>query len=252
MKCWICGKEDASETCERDYVRFTPYWYETEEEKRKNRVPDFEKRHCARHFCEQCYKERNKELSNTRAEYARLKKKLMLERAVRILEKQAVNMYDYKEIIDDMAVYVEEFPDKFDSTYEMIAAIILVSKGIASQMQYKIGKYRADFFIPEYKIVLEIDGELHKNNLFRDNQRDIEVRKILGADWETVRIGTKYLDQNAQALVKAMLTVKYEKQKIRKEHHGFLPEWYSARDKARKAKQIKTADDEFFDVVKQG
>jgi hypothetical protein len=50
----------------------------------------------------------------------------MLERAVRILEKQALDIYQYKDIIEDFEQYVTENPEKFDSAHEMIAAMMLV------------------------------------------------------------------------------------------------------------------------------
>lgn len=172
----------------------------------------------------------------------------MFERAIKTLEKQAIDIYEYKDIIEQMSEYVNENPEKFDSAQEIIAAIILVDNAVKVKTQYKIERYRVDFYIPEYKIVLEIDGDFHKNNLFRDNQRDIKIREILGDDWETVRISTAYIDRNARALVDAMLSIKVEKQKIRKQHNGFLPEWYSARDKAKRKRGIKTGDDNLFDI----
>lgn len=253
MKCWNCGKESATATYE-NICYYGKHYEMTETAQMREMLKDaeiasrFETYPHARHFCQECYTKRNKELEKMRDEYVLLKKRLMLERAVRTLERQSVDIYEYKDVIDDMAEYITEHPDKFDSSHEMIAAIVLVDNAVSAKMQYKIGSYRADFYIPEYKIVLEIDGDMHKNNLYRDNQRDIKVREILGSDWETVRISTKYLEQNAKALVDAMLAVKAEKQKIRRQHNGFLPDWYSARNKAQRKRASKVGDDNMFDI----
>lgn len=249
MKCWNCGSEHAEMT-------YTDYWFDERisDERLSLEMKKFnEERHGLgsarqRYFCKECFNKRNKALRETRNAYAKLKKKLMLERAIRMFEKQNINVYDYKDIIDEMTEYVEEYPDKFDSSHEMLAAIVLVDNAIKAKMQYKIDKYRVDFYLPDYKIVLEIDGDLHKNNLYRDNQRDIKIREILGNDWEIVRISTKYIEQNASALVDAMIAVKKEKQKLRKQHHGYLPEWYSARNKAQRTRSMKVGDDHLFDV----
>ena len=252
MKCWECGKEDAMTTYDRLQIKSYDDYPEDVRERIKlidfDLLSDFDDCPSMRHFCEKCYTERNKELNRIRSEYVRLKKKLMLERAVKMFEKQDVNIYDYKDIIDDMAQYIEDNPEKFDSSHEMVAAIVLVDNCIKCKMQYKLDRYRLDFYIPDYKIVLEIDGDMHKNNLYRDNQRDIKVREILGPDWETVRIGTKYIEQNAKALVDAMIAIKKEKQKIRRQHNGFLPEWYSTRNKAKRTRLAKTGDDYLFDI----
>lgn len=252
MKCWECGKEGAMTTYDRLPIKSYDDYPEEVLERIKlidsDMSSSFSDYPSVRHFCSSCFIKRNKELNKIRAEYALLKKKLMLERAVKILEKQDLNIYNYKDIIDDMSAYIEENPDKFDSSHEMIAAIILVDNCVKAKMQYKLDRYKLDFYIPDYKIVLEIDGDMHKNNLYRDNQRDIRVRELLGHDWETVRIGTKYLEQNAKALVDAMIAVKKEKQKIRKQHNGFLPDWYSSRNKAQRSRGIKVGDDHLFNL----
>lgn len=250
-KCWVCGKEHA----EYSYIDYKPSLiFEVKSDKVKQREQLKEKRWEAdddmqyRVFCKECFEKRNRELRKKREQYAQLKKQLMLERAVRILEKQALDIYQYKDIIEDFEQYVTENPEKFDSAHEMIAAMMLVDNGIKAKIQYKIDRYRVDFYIPDMKIVLEIDGELHAHNLYRDNERDIKVRELLGPEWETVRIGTKYLEQNAPAMVDAMIAIKNEKIKLRSKHHGYLPEWYSSRNKAQRTRAIKTGDEHLFDL----
>ena len=250
MKCWDCGREGATRTYGLDMAIDTNDLYQSLRDRVKEKEEEswFDGGPRARYFCEACYEKRNKELQEMRERYACLKKRLMLERAIKMFEKQAIDIYEYQDIIEDMYEYVSENPDKFDSSHEMIAAIVLVDNAIKAKQQYKIGNYRVDFYVPEYKIVLEIDGQLHKNNLYRDNQRDLKIRETLGSDWEVVRISTKYIEQNARSLVDAMLAVKKEKQKIRSQHHGFLPDWYSDREKAKRKRSVKVGDDHLFDI----
>lgn len=258
--CWTCGKPVSVNF--DGYVnqaeQYRSYYERSTEEilrERANKygiydLEDGEKKNfnARRMFCEKCEEKYFSELEKKREEYAKLRKTLMLERAVRTLEKQELDIYQMKDIIDQMQDFVIESPEKFDSSHEMIAAIILVDNGIKATIGYKIGKYRADFYIPSEKIVLEIDGSLHKNNLFRDNKRDIDIRDILGKDWEVVRIGTEYLESNAKMLVEAMRGIRDEKKKIRKQHYGALPEWYSRRDSARKKTYRPKTDDELFEI----
>lgn len=249
-KCWICGKDNA------EYAYGMDTWLTDDElseiistrnKMRANAIYERYESISSRMFCKECFAKIKSEHSHDRKRYLYYKKKLMLERAVKSLEKQALDIYRYKDIISDMWEYIQEQPERFDSSYEMIAAIILIENEIHSKMQYKVGKYRIDFLIPEYKIALEIDGGLHENTLYRDNKRDIELRKILGAEWETVRIGTKYLDQNAKALPDAMFAVKEEKQKLRARNNGFLPDWYSKREFSKRKRKPKIGDELLLD-----
>lgn len=251
--CWICGDPACkiySEYVDAVFVGARePRFLEkkeiltlSEEEIRK-KIRENSIFSVPRMYCEECYKKEKETLLKKQQEYGRLRKELMLERALRIMEKQRLNMYDYKEIISELKEYILENPEKFDSSHEMVAAIVLVDNEIKCKMQHKIGRYRVDFFIPDLKIILEIDGVLHKATLFKDNERDRKLREMLGKDWETVRISTEYLEENAELLVEAIKEVKRKKQEIRKENFGVLPEWYSKREKARKPRAIKTGDD---------
>ena len=137
-------------------------------------------------------------------EYIRLKKKSMFLRACYILEKQKTDMYEYKEAIDIVEEFIKENPDKVDSAYEVLAAIVLVHNKIHAKMQQKVGKYQVDFMLPELLTVLEIDGDRHKHRKKYDNNRDRKIKELLGPHWEVVSIKTEYLDQNAKALPKAI------------------------------------------------
>ena len=166
MNCWICGAKNATRNFEYSGMfsarNLSDKVEQREKFKRYELFSNFEYEISARMFCQSCYDKHIKELQEKREEYAKLKKSLMFERAVRILEKQAVNMYEYKDIIDQMAEYVQEKPENFDSAHEMVAAIILVDNAISAKTQYKVGSYRVDFYIPEYKTILENQGDTWK------------------------------------------------------------------------------------------
>lgn len=193
QKCWKCGKDGAEHRNigERGILN--------------DLVPFSES--MQRCYCEDCFKTVTKEMRHDLNEYVRLKKKLMFERAVRILERQKLNIYDYQEAIQTIEEFARENPDKFDSAYEMVAAIILIDNEIPCELQHKIGKYQCDFFIPTLKLVLEIDGERHKNRKSYDSIRDMEIKNALGAGWEIMRIKTEYLDEKADLLVEAIRTI---------------------------------------------
>lgn len=189
IKCWICGA-DAEET------RFVTYKYGC-----IDRAPVSPYHRC---YCKKCRKESEAKEKADKELYIKLKKNEMFLRACDILENQHTNMYEYREAIEVVKEFVEEQPDKFDSSYEMLSAIVLVHNRIHCKMQYKIGRYQVDFLLPELLVVLEIDGERHKHKKEYDSARDIAIQEALGEGWDIVRIPTDYLDKNAKKLPEAI------------------------------------------------
>ena len=194
MKCWICGKDGAAHRTIGELSgklrAFMPY---TEKSQR-----------C---YCGECFAAVSEQYESDMRTYVTLKKKLMFERAVRILERQDLDIYKYQEAIQAVGDFVAEKPDKFDSSHEMIAAIILIQNEIQCNLQFKVGKYQCDFCLPELRVILEIDGERHKNRKGYDTERDAEIRAILGAGWQIVRIKTDYIEQKAALLPEAIESV---------------------------------------------
>lgn len=211
--CWECGKEGANKfdlkKAEYLYGEFWEY------------VPVSQ-----RCYCDECFTRVVEERKADRDNYVRLKKKLMFERAVRLLERQDVDLYEYKEALEVVRKYSSENLNMFDSADEMVAAAVLIKNGKKIKTQHKVGAYRVDFYIPSMKIVLEIDGDRHKYSKKRDSERDIKIRQELGQDVEIIRIDTKYIEANAKMLVEAIKTLREERQKLRSKNFGYLPEWY--------------------------
>lgn len=192
MNCWICGKR-ATRT------RIIKKHGDVLEEERPSR-----KYRC---YCESCLAEIDRKEKEERQLYIKLKKREMFRKACSVLENQNTDMYDYKEAIEVVEEYIEKNPDKVDSSYEVLTAIVLVKNRIYSKMQYKVGRYQVDFLLPEHLIVLEIDGDRHKHRKYYDSVRDEEIKKILGPHWEIIRIDTDNLDNDAKKIPKAIQKV---------------------------------------------
>lgn len=188
MKCWICG---ATATTTRPV--FDGFGWSTPSLSNKRRC-----------YCDQCLAEVIATESKERKQYIKLKKREMFRKAVKILEAQSTDMYEYKEAIEVVENFVEDKPDKFDSSYEVLTAIVLVQNRIHSKMQYKVGKYQVDFLLPELFVVLEIDGERHAHKKDSDRVRDKDIRKLLGSPWEIIRIPTDWLDKDAKKIPEAI------------------------------------------------
>lgn len=198
MKCWNCGKESTH----KRRIGTLPWW----EDGNMDLVP-FGEDTSQRCYCKECFTQHMKQMKEENDLYIKLKKRRMFESAVDMLEHQQINMYDYQEAIKAVEEYVEEKPDKFDSSYEMLAAIVLIHNRIRCKMQYKIGKYQVDILLPDMFVALEIDGERHSHRKQYDNERDVTIKMILGSDWEIVRIKTDYLEQHADRLLDAIKKV---------------------------------------------
>lgn len=208
-KCWLCG-EDA--TAHFEMWKPNPEIADYLERDSFVRCRDYAYTEChQREYCEKCFESVTTARSEQLKEYVRLKNILMVERALRSLEHQNADIYEYKEAIDAVQEYFTEHPEKFESSQEVLSAIILVHNRIETKVQYHVGKYRVDFFLPELMTCLEIDGELHRTKKTYDSNRDAEIKQMLGEGYDVVRIPTKYIDQNAQRLVDAIKQVRIER-----------------------------------------
>ena len=192
FKCWCCGEKAVkTRILKRDALGFIE-------------VPPNEKTRC---YCQKCADELDELEKSEHREYIRLKKREMFKKACDLLEKQDVNMNEYREAIETVEEHLLNNPDKYDSSYEVIATIVLIHNRIKCKRQYKIGKYQVDFLLPELMVVLEIDGERHQHRKSYDSKRDVFIKNALGSGWKIVRIDTKYLDKNAKQLLNAIYAV---------------------------------------------
>lgn len=177
MKCWMCGKEISHSDSN------------------------------ARQYCKECEDKHNAELKHDKELYAILKKKVMFERAMELMEKQGCKMGKYRNATIVVQKYLYANPDKFDSADEIVAAIVLIKNGLQIKTQIKIGKYQVDILIPSLNVVLEIDGVMHKLRLC-ESERDRYIESELGPDWDVLRIGTHHIETKADNLVKAITALK--------------------------------------------
>lgn len=223
--CWICGKEITAPISEKDQELLDSEDYTMDDIERIFSPP---KHRC---YCEECRaKKEAKDLENIRKQ-RELKNIAMYERGLAIIEKQKVDMYEYREACEVIAEFIKKnnailYTDKwqdakeFGSADEVAVAIILVENELKTVMQKKIGKNTVDFYIPSLKVVLEIDGELYHTDKGAEFARDSNLRAALGDEWEIIHIPTKYIHQKIELLPEAVKQLKAQQQKERSLHKG--------------------------------
>ena len=182
-------------------------------------------------YCKECEAKAKAERQQMLDDYSEIRKRVMFETAYRKMEKAGMYMHEYLDIGKEVYEQVKADDMRLLSGDEIIAAMVLQSNAIDYKANYKIGSYVVDFYIPSMHVILEVDGDRHELHLDRDSARDINLRAILGAEWEVVRIGTKYLEMDPERLPDAIETVYKEKKKLRAKNNGIIPEYYSKRER---------------------
>lgn len=195
MKCWVCGKDNA--TCTRDIQAEYRLYYEIP-------VRKAVKQEHQRCYCETCYQETMERLREEEKIFTELRRKRMFEHALDKLERQQLDFSKYEDAIKTVSEYNENNDGKFDSSEEIMAAIILIHNRYHIKPQVKVGRYQVDFMLPEDFVILEIDGDRHKFNKSADSKRDRKIRETLGDKWQIIRIPTEFIDEKVEKLPSAI------------------------------------------------
>jgi very-short-patch-repair endonuclease len=97
----------------------------------------------------------------------------------------------------------------FDSTEELLVGLELTRQGVAYRQQVRFGKYRADFVLDSYKIVLEVDGRVFhtRETKPREQERDGCILSELGPGWEVVRVTDDNINNHITQITKAITKV---------------------------------------------
>lgn len=99
----------------------------------------------------------------------------------------------YEKERDNVARKIVKEKFQFGSSDETCFALQLEKEHIRYFPNYKIGKYRVDFFLPDMKRIIEIDGELFHTDEDRDFIRERSIMSSVGEEYEIVRIPASYV-----------------------------------------------------------
>lgn len=164
-------------------------------------------------------------------EYSKEIKENKFNNAVKRIEKSVgknIKKYENAIRIVHKHLYKEHW---FESTEEIMVAIELLKNNIKTRHQVKVRIYRVDFVLENEKILLEVDGSVFHTEKTRPKEqiRDNVLLMKFGLDWEVIRITDEYINDNIKKLVPAIIKIRDERKRIRRNYNGVLPEWYNNR-----------------------
>lgn len=183
-----------------------------------------------KYTCHECKLKNYMADKEIKIESDRLAKEKKFEKAVQRIQSKVANIKPYEYAIDKIHRKLH-VPGWFQSTEEIMVAIELVRRHIKARHQVKFGRYRADFVLPDDKIVLEVDGTLYHTEKTKAKEivRDDLIVLALGPDWDVIRVTDTLINQNITRLAKAIKGTKQKRNKLREQNGGIIPEWYSDR-----------------------
>ena len=126
--------------------------------------------------------------------YAKLIKTFIFENNYKIIEKT----YKFLDGKDNINLY---FPkENSENLFKEMLEETLNELKIKVEHQYPAGKYRIDFFIPEYNLAIEYDESYHELKIKEDSEREKEINKILGCNF----VRCSYKDSNIKNIIKIL------------------------------------------------
>jgi very-short-patch-repair endonuclease len=163
-----------------------------------------------RHWCVSCLEKYEEQRADDLKIYLAARARMMLDRALYIIEKQEsiVDIMDYKEASEVISDRINKDPHSFDSSHEMVATMELLRNRVHVKLHHTIGGRIVDLFLPDEKIVLEIDGYTHKYSKDNDKKFDTDVKSALDVDWEIVRIPTSFIEKKVKKLLPTIRKIK--------------------------------------------
>lgn len=124
-----------------------------------------------------------------------VRKLTMVDKAEKLISKKP---RDKKEIPDEEVLKCSKIVrerisseiDKFSSVPEVVAAIQMQRINLEYETQKIISGTKVDFYIPEIKIIFEVDGSIYHSDKDKTFLRDRQIMRSVGEKWEIVHINS--------------------------------------------------------------
>lgn len=126
--------------------------------------------------------------------YAKLVKTFVFENDYKKIEE----VYKFLDGKDNINLYLPK--ENSEILFKEMLEETLNELKITVEHQYPAGKYRIDFFIPEYNLAVEYDESYHELKIKEDSEREEKINKLLGCDF----IRCSYKDSNIKNIIKIL------------------------------------------------
>lgn len=126
--------------------------------------------------------------------YAKLIKTFVFENDYKKIEE----VYKFLDGKDNINLYLPK--ENSENLFKEMLEETLNELKIKVEHQYPAGKYRIDFFIPEYNLAIEYDESYHELKIKEDSEREKEINKILGCDF----VRCSFKDSNIKNIIKIL------------------------------------------------
>lgn len=120
-------------------------------------------------------------------------------KAVECIKKQVKDMRSYVVPI----AKAKTAQEKYGSVPEAMVAVELLRLGYRVIPQQKINKYKVDFYLPDEKIVIEVDGEIYHNKK-KQSDREAIIQFTLGWDAQIIHIPAELISKDIRKLSKCI------------------------------------------------
>lgn len=145
-------------------------------------------------FCEEEAIKDNYVCSDCEEKLALLKQFKTIDRGQKKIEKAASRFYHkpikYNEEKENIVTKMIDDGFRFNSADEVCLAMQLEKQNIKYFLNYKIGKHKVDFFLPEAKFIVEVDGEMYHTDEDKGFLRERAIMACVEPSFEIIRIPT--------------------------------------------------------------
>ena len=139
-----------------------------------------------KYVCEECDRKIKllKQLTNVDKAKEKIEKKA---------KRKRIKDLDYEQEACEVARKIMSEGYVFNSVNEICFAIQLEKENIKYYPNYKIGECRVDFFIPDLKKIVEVDGEIYHTDENKDFLRERKIMSCIDNGYEIVRIPASFV-----------------------------------------------------------
>ena len=205
-RCWVCKEETEVKTLYDWDSDNKGYQFNIEKKRAKCRSS-------ARKFCRKCAHDILEKQDAKRELMSQFRREKMIEDALATMDMSGIDMERYHDAIDDHVTFLRGAGWdglKRGSQYEVIIGIMLAYNSISFRTQEEVitdpatkgnaGTYHIDFVLPDYRLLVECDGEQYHKTTEKEQDREEKILTFYPG-YRFVRIPTVAIMTNPESVM---------------------------------------------------